>query len=358
MRASQDLVEAKKSLLSRLLTEEKRRGGRQVFRHLRVADAVNAAETNLHSIGIGKKYVAGKSTDQLCVRLYVVQKMAPSLLPKAAVLPAEIDGIVTDVIESPRAFVLSAAAPPAPAPPPAQTCTDLRTRSQRPVLGGISASHSDVTDGTIACICRSVAADDDPDDRYILGNNHVFANINRPNPGVLDLLQPSPSDGGTLATDRIATLHKFHPINLGDLSSNTVDAAIGKLLPGIEWRPEICSIGPIKGMAAGHEGMEVCKHGRSTGYTEGVLVDESVTVQGIGMSHHNFNLIADFQDQFRVESASGAGPFCAPGDSGALILNRQTREAVGMLFAGDGAAGIVNPIQDIMNALQITIVLS
>src|SRR6266851_10407544 len=101
-----DLLEAKQVLSVRLLSAsaERRVVGR--FPSLRVMDAVAAAQRNVHAVGIGRKIVEGTITDQPCVRLYVVQKLANSVLSADDVLPAAIDGIVTDVIESPPAFLV------------------------------------------------------------------------------------------------------------------------------------------------------------------------------------------------------------------------------------------------------------
>jgi hypothetical protein len=61
-------------------------------------------------VDIGPKVVAGKATDRLAIRVYVASK---GDVPSKQQIPAEIEGIPTDVIE--RRFVLhpgQAAAPP------------------------------------------------------------------------------------------------------------------------------------------------------------------------------------------------------------------------------------------------------
>jgi len=286
------------------------------------------------------------------VRFYVVQKLARSLLSADHLLPDSLDGIATDVIESPRPFLLSAVLPGAQ---PAPNCTDGRRQKQRPVFGGISASHPEVTDGTIACLCRSVAPEDNAATRYVLSNNHVFANLNRGHTNIDKLFQPGPSDGGTAPGAEFAKLHRFVNITLGELSSNRVDAAIAELLPDVEADSAICSIGPINGMIQATEQMQVCKHGRSTGYTEGVISDESLN-QIVQVDPHNPLNIARFESQFRVDS-TGSGAFSVPGDSGSLILKRDTHEAVGMIFAGDGNYALANRIQDVTHQLKIELIL-
>ncbi len=55
-------------------------------------------------------------------------------------------------------------------------CSTNKKLKQRPVVGGISIAHKDVTAGTIAYFCRSIKAGDNPDKIYVLSNNHVLAN--------------------------------------------------------------------------------------------------------------------------------------------------------------------------------------
>src|SRR3954452_9878830 len=95
-----DLLSAKQTLSSRYLRIGVRRGTVGLARTFRVEAAVAAAGQNVHAVGIGRKIVDGEPTGDMVVRLYVVQKLAPSLIPPRDRLPESIDGIATDVIES------------------------------------------------------------------------------------------------------------------------------------------------------------------------------------------------------------------------------------------------------------------
>jgi methyl coenzyme M reductase beta subunit len=98
----------------------------------------------------------------------------------------------------------------------------------RPLVPGISIGHFNATAGTLSCFCRSTRAGDPPG-TYLLGNNHVLADINRGAVGDA-LRQPGPLDGGT-DDDSVAQLHRFVKISLGGGKANRVDAALGRLLP-------------------------------------------------------------------------------------------------------------------------------
>jgi hypothetical protein len=66
-----------------------------------------------------------------------------------------------------------------------------------------------------------------------------------------------------------------------------------------------------------------------------------------------------FDDQMEIEGF-GAGPFSQGGDSGSLIFSSDTRQAVGLLFAGgeEGGADVTyaNPIGAVLDALDARLV--
>jgi len=327
---------------------------------LRVAAAT--AGRNVHAVGIGRKMVEGSATESRCVRLYVVQKIAPSLLAPRDRLPTDIDGIPTDVIQSPPAFFLkkkkrkkAALKAPGPAAAAALSCTQNRRKMQRPVVAGISAAHHDVTAGTIAYFCRSTRAEDDPAQVYVLSNNHVFADVNE---GSQEdkLYQPGPLDGGT-EVNHFADLERFVRMELGGNQANRVDAAIGALRAGIAFRPEICLIGAIAGTAAAEEQMVVRKHGRTFGYTEGIVTDVSYDAL-VGVDHSNPDVVAKFVGQIRIERIDPFPHVGLGGDSGSLVVSKAEPKAVGLYFAGpeSGVYGIANPIRDVLDELEIALV--
>lgn len=348
---SDDVFEAKRVLSATLLSAGAERGVVGKSRTLSVMAASATADNNVHAVGVGHKIVEGGLTEEPCVRLYVVQKLAESLLPEGAILPSAIDGIPTDVIESPPAFLLPSVAHSGSAAA-AAPCTNVRRVRQRPVMAGISSAHFNVTAGTIACFCISTRAGDDPDTVYVLSNNHVFADVNKAQIGD-DLFQHSPNDGGTNA-DRFAVLHRFVPILLGGQQPNRVDAAIGELLPHVHIDRQICTIGYLSGTGTANENMQVCKHGRTTGYTEGVVFDPSIDSL-VGMDHNNPAIVALFQNQLRINVTAPFSAFGLGGDSGSLVVNRETREAVGLYNAGPsgGQYGLANRIQDVLAEMQI-----
>jgi hypothetical protein len=320
----------------------------------------------VHAVGIGRKVVEGQSTSTLAVRLYVVQKFAPSAIPPRDLLPASLDGVPCDVIEAAPAFIMPArvaarravkqrAARRPRVTAAATSCTDDRMKRQRPFPAGVSVAHRDVTAGTLGYFCRSTRAGDSPEDVFILSNNHVLADVNN---GVVGdrVLQQAPADGGTMQ-EHVANLHRFVRIRLGGDVGNRVDAAIARLLENVPHTVTMCGIGRITGTTTAVEGMRVRKHGRTTGLTEGLVDDESIDAV-VGMDHNDPSVVALFQNQLRLERVAPFPSFGRGGDSGSLVVTGDGARAVGLYFAGppSGVYGLANPIGDVLSELEVQLI--
>jgi hypothetical protein len=340
LRIHPDLFRVKEELSARLLRIAARRGV-SLYPGLTLAAAAAVAPRNLHAVGIGRKIVNGRQTNVACLRFYVLQKMSSSLISPKDRLPDQVDGIPTDVVESMPANVASGAPP----------CSANRQAVVRPIVPGISAAHEAVGAGTIACFCRSTAPGDSREDRFVLGNNHVFANSNAGAIGDA-LWQPGGLDGGT-AANAFATLHRVAPLVIDGVTPNTVDAAIGRVRPDVVIDGAICSIGRPSRVGAVAE-IKVRKHGRTTGYTEGIITDVSLD-QLVGMDHANPEARALFSGQFRVEPAGGFTVVGKFGDSGSLFVAGDSLAAIGMLIATPpgGEYAVASPFAEIASVLQI-----
>jgi len=300
------------------------------------------ARNNIHAVGVGRKIKDGKVTRQKCVRIYVVRKMMPGVLSKKALIPPEIDGIPTDVIESSPAYLA------------AGQCSANKQRQQRPIIAGISAGHPNVLAGTIGCLCRSTRPGDNPEDIFALSNNHVFANVNR---GLIGdrLIQPAREDGGSMDTT-FARLDRFVPLGLGPMDVNRVDAAIGRVPGNLFSSADICSIGSITGHKRATLNLRVSKHGRTTGLTIGTVDDPAYNA--LINIDPTLGRPLRFVNQIRIKSASPLRLFARQGDSGSLVVDQATREAVGLLFAVpfDNSYGVANHIDDVLTTLNIRLI--
>jgi hypothetical protein len=344
-----DLLDAKKVLSARLLGASVRVRGKGLRSFTTMAEAAAAAGNNVHAVGIGKKTVDGKVTDTDCVRLFVVQKIASSAMAPRDLLPAQLAGIPTDIVEAPLALLGGSGAIAATG-----NCSDLRKQRQRPVIGGISVGHPDVTAGTLAYFCQSTRAGDDPSVVHVLSNNHIFANLGRGNVGD-PLYQPGSIDGGTSA-DIFATLERWEDLQLDGTTPNLIDGAIGAMAAGVSHTLEVCSIGTITGTAQATGLMGIRKHGRTSGYTEGTVTDVLIDAL-VGMDPYDPSALGFFQNQMRLEPTTSHPAIGFQGDSGSLIVDGASQTAVGLYFANpqSGEYAYANHIADVMSHLEITL---
>jgi len=225
--------------------------------------------------------------------------------------------------------------------------------------------------GTFGCLVRRGG------EMFILSNNHVLADVNRGKMGDA-ILQPGLVDGGG-SDDRIATLADFVPLDFGTTAPecpyleliakllnyvagafrsshrlqpvkqtsgvNRVDAALARPLSPDLVKNEILYIGRPTGVGEATLGTAVQKTGRTTGHTQGTItqIDATVRVEYGGGSSALFagQLVGDLVSQ--------------PGDSGSAVLDAN-RNVVGLLFAGSEAVTIINPIDQVLAALNVELV--
>lgn len=300
-------------------------------------------KSNIQGLGIGYKLTGGKETGKLAIICMVDNKLPESELTASDIVPKEVDGFETDVQETGR-FVV-------------EQNPLLR---HRPVPGGVSAGHVSITAGTNGCaVVREGKT-------YFLSNNHVYANSNRCKIGDA-ILQPGVHDGGHSMSNKVAELFDYIPIVfeedeinggcfLGSLLKkfkgkkkkfeekiNFVDAAIAKPVSDDIVRNDIFYIGDVAGIGTNIIGMQVCKSGRTTKYTEGTVQQIFATVR-VGFGGGKTAL---FKDQIVTTNMSEGG------DSGSLVLDMD-KKAVGLLFAGSDKVTIYNDIYNVLNLLNIS----
>ena len=301
--------------------------------------------SNVVAIGVGLKIAGNVQTNEPCVVVSVVKKLPVIQLSESSLIPKILGGVKTDVIETGKIFALQDP-----------------TQKMRPARPGVSIGHYQITAGTLGCLVQRNGQ------VYILSNNHVLANSNAGQLGDA-VLQPGPHDGGTSA-DKIGTLEQFIPVALEGRSSpgcsplsflmrlfgksaraminepgnNTVDCAIAKPLSDDLVNPDILHIGIPTGVGIATLGTPVQKSGRTTGYTADQItqIDVTVTVDYGGPT-------ATFKNQLM------AGAMSKGGDSGSVVLD-MNKQVVGLLFAGSNTTTIMNPIQFVLDALQVQLI--
>ena len=191
---------------------------------------------------------------------------------------------------------------------------------------------------------------------YILSNNHILARANRGEVGE-EISQPGLIDYNCEAYQIVAHLSDFVPISFARRTTNVVDAAIAEIVPGrVRMNGDILDIGQISGSAVPPTiGLAVQKSGRTTGHTLGTIaaIDVTVSVKYSTGCGSRRGKKATFVNQILI---NGAG-FSSGGDSGSLVVTQDTTpRALGLLFAGSETTTVCNPINDVLDALGISLV--
>jgi hypothetical protein len=303
---------------------------------------------NVVGMGYAYKQTAGEDTGEPALTVFVSQKLPKDLLRKDERIPASLNNLKTDVIET---GVIQAGVDLLEAGPVVGTREERRQEAEiellrariRPVEGGYSVGHYQITAGTYAtAVIDATAFPGVPQRYYVLSNNHVLANSNNARIGD-PILQPGPYDGGTVASDTIARLSRFVPINFAAGTTNYVDAAIAEGAFDILDR-EIYWVGYARGGVAPALNMIVQKTGRTTNYTTGRITAINATVN----VNYGGGQVARFVNQILTTNMS------AGGDSGSLLLDMENR-AVGLLFAGSSVVTVHNDIRYVQHLLGIRI---
>lgn len=321
----------------------------------RQAETMLMSLTNVVATGVGFKVAGDQSTTEPAVIVSVVKKLPTAQLAESAMVPKTINGIKTDVIETGQIVAFQ-----------------QQQQKMRPARPGISIGHYQITAGTFGCLVQKNGQ------VFILSNNHVLANTNAAQVGDA-IWQPGKYDGGSSA-DQIGTLEQYIPIGFpGDPTptptpqpggcsplasimklinpvgstptvqinapgNNTVDCAIARPTSPDLVTPDILNIGVPVGVGTATLGTQLQKMGRTTGYTTGQITQIDVTV-----SVDYGGKVGTFKNQLL------AGAMSAGGDSGSAVLDMQKR-VVGLLYAGSDTTTILNPIQFVLDALQVQLV--
>ena len=355
---------------------------RQLLEAQRLAQDDLLRRRGVVGVAIGFRNYSEQVTDQLAVAVLVEQKKPVEALSADDLVPQQVNGMRTDVIEIGRL----------------EAHIDPRARFRPNVPAGVSIGHYKVTAGTIG----AVVFDRNTGEPLILSNNHVLANSNNAEIGDA-ILQPGPTDHGVRPDDVVAKLHRFEmlrfysdygqgpapptttppllpsggcdivdlfvtvgnafakingsakrltavPAAKAQTSSNPivpnkVDAALARPNNPMLFQQSIATIGRPNGTKNAQLGMEIRKHGRTTGYTEGTVMLLNATV--------DVSYGEDLQARFVGQVITS--PLSQGGDSGALIVEGDSLNAVGLLFAGSRRASIFTPISVVLDVMDVTL---
>ena len=295
--------------------------------------------SNVHATGVGIRVRNGKIVpDEFVLKVYVFDKAdlgdrTPDLMKAYGGVEVDVETLpIQQALAKPAKARVKASTAAAEAAVPAQR------QRHRPIVGGLSiAPLNEFFVGTLGCFLRRIAAG--TEQIFALSNNHVLVDTNRLPIGT-PIVQPGPEVEPTKPDDVFAALSAFIPIQFPASRLNPVanrfDAAIavvadlrlirrGRMFGINNYTPQLATALP---------GMRVIKSGRTTGVTTGTVTAVDVDRVQVNYGTRISPRIATFNDT--IEIVGENGPFSAPGDSGSVILDRDTGRPVALLFAGDG----------------------
>src|SRR5258708_4709541 len=310
----------------------------------KIVQVKEAAEADLlkrpgvTAVDVGYKYVGGKKTGEIAIRVHVAKKKDVSPDQK---IPETIDGVKTDVLEN--EFVLQAVSMPETGIGDIHPEADANTYD--PLLGGISIGPCRAVNNSIyAGTMGAIVLDNASNTRFMLSNFHVICIDNGWKVGDT-MAQPSRVDGGSCPNNVVGTLERT---SLG----GQVDCAVAAITARSHIN-EITDIGCVTGTADAALGIAVRKRGRTTGLTFGTVEGISLTTTidyGDGLG----KVTLTNQISINVDT-NHSTQFSDHGDSGSVVVN-DAGQVVGLLFAGNttGTTSMANPIQSVLTALNVS----
>jgi hypothetical protein len=238
-----------------------------------------------------------------------------------------------------------------------------KARQTRPIQLGTSGGNVfDLANG-FCCSGTLGALVRDNSNFYILSNTHVFAGDSVPGgnnrtarigdpvsqPGLIDV------GCANRPADYVGEVSRW-----AVLGADNVDAAIAQIssADAVSTSGAILGIGTISALpASAFVGQPVKKTGRTTGLSRSSVSALNATVN-VGYSNEcaGGSFTVEYTGQIMIRNRGSK--FLAGGDSGSLMVEDidTNPRPVGLLYAGSSTVAIANPIQDVLEALNVTMV--
>jgi hypothetical protein len=280
-------------------------------------------------IGIGKKLVKGKPTPTDCVRAYVLSKLDPGYIWPVGLVPPSFGDVPTDVIEIGRLGRNGRAATANTPPNYIGPGSSIRVKTEAPNV------NSGAT-GTLGMLVSYA------DQRYILGCNHILSVNGRVQAGPKAEIVSAEFIGNE---PTIADPDPRGYVPLTRDSDNRVDCALGRANGNVSAAFPTAFIDPKPYPKDPRPQMRVKKLGAATGTTHGAIADVAVDLD-VDYDFGTFH----FVNQILVEGDDDN--FATAGDSGSIIVDEDSQQPVGMVFAESGKYAVACPLSEVLNRLQ------
>lgn len=318
----------------------------------------------VRAVGFGRKEVGGRLTDDRALRVYVDAKKPLAEVAPGEAIPAEIDGVPTDVLTIPRGRAFGT----------------QDTQRHSPLIGGITITNmksgpggATLAGGTLGCFATN---DGVParENVVLLTNNHVLADHGG---AIGDTVFQPRLVGGRVDRENAGAIAKVNDLGVngprpymypGETEVEYyVDCATAKLAIdisswcdcncGVSYRNELRELSiagrtGLEGVSRAVDGQVVHKSGSTTGATHGTIADPlgSALIGDPPVQVDNIILIDPSDPPDRV--------FAAEGDSGSALVDDGSR-LIGLVFGGEDVT-LPHPqafachIAPVLDALRVT----
>ncbi|GAA1780958.1 trypsin-like serine protease [Agromyces lapidis] len=267
-------------------------------------------------MGVGYRERGGTTTDEVVIRVYVEKKLPLDELPEERRIPAEVNGVPTDVIEA-RPVTLA----------------DVKGFKERPVPCGLEISlvgaNTDLYSGTSGCFVNKNGSDG----VYLLTAAHVLRNLHH-----------QMMDGIVYQAVPVGWINRV-ALTTDSIFGGTVDAGVAKMDSDVGHTNYVWKIGNLTGSADPVLGSAVKKHGRTTDYTAGTVSAVNLTMELEGKT---------FRDLIEVRPDAAYPTFCDEGDSGSPLVNGPN-QIIGIVMATDRYYGYACRIDHVFDELGVTL---
>lgn len=316
----------------------------------RVAKIEKAARERLmgipgvHGIAVGYKYRNGQRTDELAILVSLFKKRPLQDLPENEIIPAEIEGVKTDVREAELP----------------EYCDD--SNRYRPLRGGSRLRHTRTTvehpapgtttthhqnyDGTLGFMARSRRTGK----FVVVTNAHVVAGCEPPETAINRRVgQPDDDTDCSCCSKCWATVVGTVIAAKNQPANPEVDVALIELDKCVDPSPQVQGLGPIHGSlttaqldSLGLSQGTVSVRGFKTGAVRNGVVREAHYSGGIMCNppDNGPSVPHNFANVMRIENPPASTDlFAQKGDSGSVVLDGAGK-VVGLLFGLGPVSGV------------------
>jgi len=245
---------------------------------------------------------------------------------------------------------------------PSRGGADHTARQPRPIQLGVSGGNAGDLANGYCCSGTLGALVTSGSKQYILSNTHVFAGdaVSGGNGKIAkagdDINQSGLIDVGcqVISGDMVADLTAWPAFGAAN-----IDAAIAEVRSGqVRTDGSILEIGTIANtIAQPFVGQTVKKSGRTTGFTRSSISGLNATLN-VGYTDECAGNSFTVRYTGQILIGNKGSRFLNSGDSGSVMVEDvdNNPRAVGLLYAGSSSIAVANPIEDVLNYFNVSMV--